>query len=72
MYKTDLFSSRRFLSGYRNGRSIKREREGDLFRVTAHPYGNCGQDFIWGGQVKSCGAVTFFVLGENLLLPFLQ
>jgi hypothetical protein len=34
---------------------------------------------IWGlwprlylvGRVKSCG-VTFFVLGENLLLPFLQ
>jgi hypothetical protein len=23
------------------------------------------------GRVKSCG-VTFFVLGENLLLPFLQ
>jgi hypothetical protein len=24
------------------------------------------------GRVKSCGGVTFFVLGENLLLPFLQ
>jgi hypothetical protein len=49
MYKTDLFSSRRLLSGYRNERLIKREREGDLFRDIVNPYGDYGQDFIWWG-----------------------
>ena len=71
MYKTDIFRPRRFLSGYRNGRLIKREREGDLFRAIVHQYRECGQDFIWRDG-RSSGGVTFFVLGENLLLPILQ
>ena len=69
MYKTYLFSPRRFLSGYRNGRSIKRERERDLFRAIVHPYGDCGQDFIWGGGWRAVEEWHFLSLQRTFFFP---
>jgi hypothetical protein len=51
-YKTDLFSSTRFLSGYRNEILIKRERGDALFRAIVHQYGDCDPAFIWWGAVE--------------------